>query len=224
MPDDATQDAPSSPTSPPSASARRHIEEGGGHRNLRPRREPGVQGAQRRARHRDRVRAALPPSLLHGLRHSLESVKAEFPSTRTRSRRTPTRSRSASCSWAASPDLDPQARDAQPRRIQRKAPTCDDMLREDLVAERIAIDSYREIVEWLAAAIRPRAGIMEEILAKEGARRGPCRRCSPTSLLSRALAKRARDAGPFRLMPSWRASAAQPGAGGSASVARSRRS
>lgn len=42
-----------------------------------------------------------------------------------------------------------------------------DMLREDLVAERIAIDSYREIVQWLGQKDPTTRRIMEEILAKE---------------------------------------------------------
>jgi len=41
------------------------------------------------------------------------------------------------------------------------------MLREDLVAERIAIDSYREIVTWLDGKDSTTRRIMEEILAKE---------------------------------------------------------
>ena len=42
-----------------------------------------------------------------------------------------------------------------------------DMIREDLVAERIAIDSYREIVEYLGANDPTSRRIMEEILAVE---------------------------------------------------------
>lgn len=42
-----------------------------------------------------------------------------------------------------------------------------DMIKEDLVAERIAIDSYREIVEWLGTKDSTTRRIMEEILAKE---------------------------------------------------------
>ena len=42
-----------------------------------------------------------------------------------------------------------------------------DMIREDLVAERIAIDSYREIAQWLTGKDSTTRRIMEEILAKE---------------------------------------------------------
>jgi bacterioferritin len=42
-----------------------------------------------------------------------------------------------------------------------------DMIREDLVAERIAIDSYREIVQYLGPSDPTSRRIMEEVLAKE---------------------------------------------------------
>jgi bacterioferritin len=42
-----------------------------------------------------------------------------------------------------------------------------DMIREDLVAERIAIDSYREIINYLGADDPTTRRMMEEILAKE---------------------------------------------------------
>jgi len=42
-----------------------------------------------------------------------------------------------------------------------------DMIQEDLVAERIAIDSYREIAQWLEGKDPTTRRIMEEILAKE---------------------------------------------------------
>src|SRR5205814_7070133 len=42
-----------------------------------------------------------------------------------------------------------------------------DMIREDLVAERVAIQSYREIAEWLALKDPTTRRMMEEILAVE---------------------------------------------------------
>ena len=42
-----------------------------------------------------------------------------------------------------------------------------DMIKEDLVAERIAIDSYREIVNYLGASDPTTRRMMEEILAME---------------------------------------------------------
>ncbi len=45
--------------------------------------------------------------------------------------------------------------------------TLTDMLKEDLVAERIAIDSYSEIIRYLANNDPTSRRVMEEILAKE---------------------------------------------------------
>jgi bacterioferritin len=42
-----------------------------------------------------------------------------------------------------------------------------DMIKEDLVAERVAIQSYREIAEWLRGKDPTTRRIIEEILAKE---------------------------------------------------------
>jgi bacterioferritin len=45
--------------------------------------------------------------------------------------------------------------------------TLEDMIKEDLVAERIAIDSYREIIAYLGDNDSTSRRLMEEILAKE---------------------------------------------------------
>ena len=45
--------------------------------------------------------------------------------------------------------------------------TLEDMIKEDPVAERIAIDSYREIVQYLGENDPTTRRLMEEILAKE---------------------------------------------------------
>jgi bacterioferritin len=42
-----------------------------------------------------------------------------------------------------------------------------EMLQEDLVAERVAIETYREIVRWLGDSDPTTRRMMEEILAKE---------------------------------------------------------
>lgn len=42
-----------------------------------------------------------------------------------------------------------------------------EMIREDLVAERIAIESYSEIIRWLGNDDPTTRGLIEEILAKE---------------------------------------------------------
>jgi len=42
-----------------------------------------------------------------------------------------------------------------------------DMIREDLVAERVAIDSYREMIEYIGGDDSTTRRLLEEILAKE---------------------------------------------------------
>src|SRR5205085_38569 len=42
-----------------------------------------------------------------------------------------------------------------------------EMIREDLIAERVAIQSYAEIVRWLGTGAPTTRRLMEEILAKE---------------------------------------------------------
>ena len=65
------------------------------------------------------------------------------------------------------PDLDPQGLASRSHSEYKEGANLRDMLREDLVAERIAIDSYREIVAWLGGKDSTTRRIMEEILAKE---------------------------------------------------------
>ncbi len=65
------------------------------------------------------------------------------------------------------PDLNPETLGARSHSQYVEGKDLVDMIREDLVAERIAIDSYREIVQWLADRDPTSRRVMEEILAKE---------------------------------------------------------
>ena len=65
------------------------------------------------------------------------------------------------------PDLNPESLTARSHSQYVEGKNLVDMIREDLVAERIAIDSYREIVQWLTGKDSTTRRIMEEILAKE---------------------------------------------------------
>jgi bacterioferritin len=65
------------------------------------------------------------------------------------------------------PDLNPEGLLSRSHSEYVEGNTLRDMLRENLVAERIAIDSYREIVAWLEGKDSTTRRIMEEILAKE---------------------------------------------------------
>jgi bacterioferritin len=65
------------------------------------------------------------------------------------------------------PDLNPDTLKARAHAEYRPSSKVADMLRENLIAERIAIDSYREIIAYLADADPTSRRLMEEILAKE---------------------------------------------------------
>lgn len=65
------------------------------------------------------------------------------------------------------PDLNPQGMTDRSHSEYVEGTNLVDMIREDLVAERIAIDSYREIVQWLGEKDPTTRRILEEILAKE---------------------------------------------------------
>jgi bacterioferritin len=65
------------------------------------------------------------------------------------------------------PDLNPEGMATRSHSEYVEGDDLVDMIREDLVAERIAIESYREIVQWLGDKDPTTRRIMEEILAKE---------------------------------------------------------
>jgi bacterioferritin len=65
------------------------------------------------------------------------------------------------------PDFSPEGLATRSHAEYVEGDTLEDMIREDLVAERIAIDSYREIVAYLAENDSTTRRLMEEILAKE---------------------------------------------------------
>jgi len=65
------------------------------------------------------------------------------------------------------PDFNPQHLAMNSHSEYVEGTTLLDMIREDLVAERIAIESYTEIIQYLAADDPTTRRIMEEILAKE---------------------------------------------------------
>jgi bacterioferritin len=65
------------------------------------------------------------------------------------------------------PDFSPDGLSSRSHAEYVEGDTLEDMITEDLVAERIAIDSYREIITYLAEADPTSRRLMEEILAKE---------------------------------------------------------
>jgi bacterioferritin len=65
------------------------------------------------------------------------------------------------------PDLNPATLVGRSHSEYVEGKTLVDMIREDLVAERIAIESYREIIAWLHAKDPTTHRMMREILAME---------------------------------------------------------
>jgi bacterioferritin len=65
------------------------------------------------------------------------------------------------------PDLNPATLLARSHAEYVEGHSLEDMIKENLVAERIAIDSYREIIQYLGDKDPTSRRLMEEILAKE---------------------------------------------------------
>jgi len=65
------------------------------------------------------------------------------------------------------PDFSPDGLASRSHAEYVEGDTLEEMIREDLVAERIAIDSYREIITYLAEKDPTTRRLLEEILAKE---------------------------------------------------------
>ena len=65
------------------------------------------------------------------------------------------------------PDLNPDTLTARSHAEYGEGSTLEEMLRENLVAERIAIESYTEFIRYLGDADPTTRRLMEEILATE---------------------------------------------------------
>jgi bacterioferritin len=65
------------------------------------------------------------------------------------------------------PNFDPEGLATRSHADYAHGHSLEDMIREDLVAERIAIGTYSEIVRWLGADDPTTRRVIEEILAKE---------------------------------------------------------
>jgi bacterioferritin len=65
------------------------------------------------------------------------------------------------------PNFDPDGLKTRSHAEYKQCDTLEDMIREDLVAERIAVSTYSEIIRWLANEDPTTRRMIEEILAKE---------------------------------------------------------
>jgi bacterioferritin len=77
------------------------------------------------------------------------------------------------------PDLNPQGLVSRSHSEYVEGGSLVDMIREDLVAERIAIDSYREMVRYFGDGDPTTRVMMEGILAKESSTRRTSWTCWP---------------------------------------------
>jgi bacterioferritin len=96
-----------------------------------------------------------------------ESVKNEFAEHATEEQEHADRIAERIVQLGGEPDLNPDTLTKRSHSEYKPGTSLEDMLREDLVAERIAVESYREIVEWLHGKDPTSKRMMEDILAVE---------------------------------------------------------
>ncbi len=96
-----------------------------------------------------------------------ESVKSEFAEHAAEEQEHADRISERIVQLGGEPDLNPDTLTKRSHSEYQEGHTLVEMLREDLVAERVAIESYREIVEWLHGKDSTTKRMMEEILAVE---------------------------------------------------------
>ena len=65
------------------------------------------------------------------------------------------------------PDLDPDTLTARAHAEYKEGKNLRDMVKENLIAERIAIDSYRELILWVGDKDSTTRRMLEDILAQE---------------------------------------------------------
>ena len=130
--------------------ARQQIEKGAVTKDYKLDRRAGYQHSERGASHRTRLCTALQVSLLHGYGYSFGFRGGGVPPTcqrgaRARGHNSP----GAFGNSAASPRCIRRVIAETSHSDYREGTSLADMIREDLVAERIAIETYREIVTLL---------------------------------------------------------------------------
>lgn len=96
-----------------------------------------------------------------------ESVKAEFLEHANEEQAHADRLALRIVQLGGEPDLAPEGLASRSHSQYVEGHSLREMIVEDLVAERIAIDSYREIVQWLGDRDPTTRKLMEEILASE---------------------------------------------------------
>ena len=96
-----------------------------------------------------------------------ESVKREFAEHAAEEQEHADRIAERITQLEGEPNFDPAGLNSRAHSEYVEAETLIEMIREDLIAERIAIESYSEIVRYLGDDDPTTRRLMEEILAKE---------------------------------------------------------
>jgi bacterioferritin len=96
-----------------------------------------------------------------------ESVKNEFAEHATQEQEHADWLAERIVQLGGEPDLDPDTLTRRSHSEYKTGTSLGDMLREDLVAERVAIESYREIIGWLHGKDPTTKRLIEQILAVE---------------------------------------------------------
>lgn len=96
-----------------------------------------------------------------------ESVKTEFAQHATQEQEHADRIAERIVQLGGEPDLNPDTLTKRSHSEYQEGTSLVDMLREDLVAERVAIESYREMIDWLHGKDSTTKRMLEEILAME---------------------------------------------------------
>ena len=96
-----------------------------------------------------------------------ESVKAEFLAHATEEQGHADRIASRICQLGGAPDLSPEGLAARAHTEYVAGATLREMIKEDLIAERVGIESYREMINFLGDRDSTTRTMLEEILAVE---------------------------------------------------------
>jgi len=96
-----------------------------------------------------------------------ESVKAEFLAHANEEQGHADRIAARICQLGGAPNLDPEGLAARSHTEYVAGTTLREMIKEDLVAERVGIESYREVIQWIGDRDSTTRTMLEEILAVE---------------------------------------------------------
>lgn len=103
--------------------------------------------------------------MAHGI--ASESVKAEFLAHASEEQAHADAIAERIVQLGGAPNLNPEGMASRAHSEYVEGSSLRDMIREDLVAERVAIESYREIIAWLAGKDSTTRKMLEGILAVE---------------------------------------------------------